>query len=125
MMRLTGETCQKISKREEKRSAEKEYWNFQKRYCNILTHGEKELPPILEKQTDKRGKVAKFDAHNLWERFQKHELVVLFFVRKSHVSFIKNRAERDLRRSKVQQRVLRCFRVKKYAVAYCRISSYL
>ncbi len=53
----------------------------------------------------KRGKVAKSDAHNLWERLKKHEKAVLLFARLSHVPFTNNRAERDLRMSKVKQKV--------------------
>jgi len=50
---------------------------------------------------------------------------VLFFAEDPHVSFTNNRAERDLRMSKVKQKVSGCFRVKVYAQAYCRISSYI
>ena len=72
-----------------------------------------------------RGKVAKSDAHNLWERMQKHETSVLRFAKHPDVAFTNNRAERDLRMSKVKQKVSGCFRTRKYAQAYCRISSYL
>lgn len=99
--------------------------NLQKRYRNILTRGEKELPPIPAKQNGKRGRIAKSDAHNLWERLKAHELAVLLFAKESYVAFTNNRAERDLRMSKVKQKVSGCFRNREYAKAYCRISSYL
>ena len=94
-------------------------------YRNILTRGEKELPAIPPKPNGKRGKMAKSDAHNLWERLKDHESSVLLFAKKSEVSFTNNRAERDLRMSKVKQKVSGCFRTEIYAKAYCRISSYL
>ena len=98
---------------------------MQKRYRNIITRGERELPAILEKPNGKRGRIAKSDAHNLWERLRDNECAVLFFAKKSEVSFTNNRAERDLRMSKVKQKVSGCFRKEMYAKAYCRISSYL
>jgi len=98
---------------------------LQKRYRNILTRGKKELPPLLKKPTGRRGRIAKSDAHTLWERLYKHEKSVLLFARDPHVAFTNNRAERDLRMSKVKQKVSGCFRVQKYAEAYCRISSCL
>ena len=123
--RLLQENCAVVAKRESKQLTEKEYKNLRKRYRNILTRGEKELPPIPPKQNGKRGKVAKSDAHNLWERLKKHESAILLFAKLSHVPFTNNRAERDLRMSKVKQKVSGCFRTTKYAEAYCRISSYL
>jgi len=125
MKRLLQKTCVIIAKRPSKQLTEQEYKNLQKRYRNILTRGEKELPPIPPKQNGKRGKVAKSDAHNLWERLKKHETAVLLFAKLPHVSFTNNRAERDLRMSKVKQKVSGCFRTIKFAKAYCRISSYL
>ena len=125
MKRLLKETCANVSRSEEKRLTDKELANLQKRYRNILTRGEKELPPIPPKPSGKRGKLAKSDAHNLWERLKKHETAVLLFAKEPHVAFTNNRAERDLRMAKVKQKVSGCFRVEIYAKAYCRISSYL
>lgn len=125
MKRLLKESCAKVSKSNEKRLTDKELANLQKRYRNILTRGDKELPPIPPKPSGKRGKLAKSDAHNLWERFKKHESAVLLFAKDPHVAFTNNRAERDLRMAKVKQKVSGCFRAEIYAKAYCRISSYL
>ena len=125
MKRLLQENCAIVAKRPSKRLTEREYKNLQKRYRNILTRGEKELPPIPPRQKGKRGRIAKSDAHNLWERLKKHETAVLLFAKLSHVPFTNNRAERDLRMSKGKQKVSGCFRTRKYAEAYCRISSYL
>jgi len=123
--RLLQETCVKVSKSPHKCLSGREYANLQKRYRNILTRGEKQLPPIPPKPSGKRGKVAKSDAHNLWERLKTHETAVLLFAKDPHVPFTNNRAERDLRMAKVKQKVSGCFRVEQYAKAYCRISSYL
>jgi len=110
MKRLLQETCAKVSKRKRKKLSEVEYKNLQMRYRNILTRGEKELPPIPVRQNGKRGRIAKSDAHNLWERLKNYEQGVLLFARNSHVSFTNNRAERDLRMNKVKQKVSGCFR---------------
>jgi hypothetical protein len=125
MKHLLQETCKKVSVRTEKRLGDKELANLQKRYRNILTRGEKELPIIPPKPSGKRGKLAKSDAHNLWKRLKRHEVAVLLFAKNPHVSFTNNRAERDLRMAKVKQKVSGCFRSSEYAHAYCRISSYL
>jgi transposase len=125
MKRLLQETCAKVSKRKRKKLTKTEYTNLQKRFRNILTRGEKELPPVPPRQNGKRGRIAKSDAHNLWERLKQYEEAVLLFAKASHVSFTNNRAERDLRMSKVKQKVSGCFRTSRYAEAYCRISSYL
>ncbi len=125
MKKLLQETCRTVAKREEKCLTEKEYANLQKRYRNILTRGDKELPEIPPKPKGQRGKMAKSDAHNLWERLKKYETAVLLFAKDSYVPFTNNRAERDLRMAKVKQKISGCFRRQRYAHAYCRISSYL
>lgn len=125
MKQLLQETCRDVSKRPEKRLTDRELDPLYERYRDILTQGEKELPPIPPKPSGKRGKLAKSDAHNLLERLQKYEAAVLMFAKDSYVSFTNNRAERDLRMAKVKQKVSGCFRTEIYAQAYCRISSYL
>ena len=125
MKDLLLETCKKVSRRKKKKLSAKEYTDLQERYRNIISCGEKELPAIPPKPNGKRGKIAKSDAHNLWERLRDFESSVLLFAKKPDVSFTNNRAERDLRMSKVKQKVSGCFRSELYAKAYCRISSYL
>jgi len=125
MKTLLLETCKTVSSRKKKKLTKNEYSCLQKSYRNILGCGEKELPVIPPKPKGKRGKMAKSDAHNLWERFKEHEISVLLFAKESNVSFTNNRAERDLRMAKVKQKISGCFRTETYAKAYCRISSYL
>ena len=125
MKRALKEACARVSASDDKQLTEQEYRNLRKRYRNILTRGGKELPPIPTRTKGKRGRIAKSDAHNLWDRLKKHEQAVLLFARESTVPFTNNRAERDLRMSKVKQKVSGCFRTEQYAQAYCRISSYL
>ena len=50
---------------------------------------------------------------------------MLLFARNADVAFTNNRAERDLRMSKVKQKVSGCFRKAEFAQAYGRIFSYL
>ena len=83
------------------------------------------MPAILDKPAGKRGKMDKSDAHNLLERLQKHEASVLLFAMNALVPFTNNRGERDLRMSKVKQKVSGCFRSEIYSHAYCCITSYL
>jgi len=125
MKALLQEACAQVTRRKWKRLTKKQYARLQRRYRNILTRGAAELPPIAKKTTGRRGRIAKSDAHNLLERLVKHEEAVLLFACNSHVAFTNNRAERDLRMAKVKQKISGCFRVEKYAHAYCRISSYL
>ena len=125
MKRVLKKTCKMVSSRKEKCLTADEYLKLTRLYRKIIAAGEKELPAIPEKTTKRRGKVAKSDAHNLWDRLKKYETSVLLFAKLPHVSFTNNRAERDLRMAKVKQKVSGCFRTEKYAQAYCRISSYL
>jgi len=125
MKRVLQETCKVVSDKEDKCLSEEGYKHLQKRYRNILTRGKKALPEIPPKPSGRRGKMAKSDAHNLWQRLKNYEQAVLLFAKDGNVAFTNNRAERDLRMAKVKQKVSACFRSRDYADAYCRISSYL
>jgi len=125
LKKLLQDSCKTVTLSETKSLSKEQYASLQKRYRYILTRGEKELPEVPKKSTSKGGKIAKSDAHNLWERLKKHEESVLRFAKDPHVAFTNNRSERDLRMAKVKQKVSGCFRNKIYAEAYCRISSYL
>ena len=49
-----------------------DYLKLTKRY-RVILRGAKELPPIPPRQDGKRGRLAKSDAHNLWERFERYK----------------------------------------------------
>lgn len=117
--------CKKVSRSKRKKLTKSAYAKLQRQYRTCLTRGAKEMPVIPDKPAGKKGKMAKSDAHNLWERLKLHESAVLLFAREPYVAFTNNRAERDLRMAKVKQKVSGCFRREIYAKAYCRISSYL
>lgn len=125
MKRLLQRSCKIVSMRKEKCLTEEEYLKLQRIYSDTLVAGEKEMPEIPRKTDKQRGRIAKSDAHNLWERLNKFALSVLLFAKLPHVPFTNNRAEQDLRMAKVKQKVSGCFRTLEYAQAYCRISSYL
>ncbi|VAY87865.1 transposase [mine drainage metagenome] len=125
MKRLLQATYKRVSDCEKKCLDDREYARLLKCYRKILELGTLEMPAIPDKPAGKRGRIAKSDAHNLLERLQKHEASVLLFARDPLVPFTNNRGERDLRMSKVKQKVSGCFRSEIYAHAYCRITSYL
>ena len=125
MKRLLQGACKHVSDCDEKCLNDTEYARLKKCYQKILAQGTREMPAIPDKPEGKRGKIAKSDAHNLLERLQKHETSVLLFAKDPLVPFTNNRGERDLRMSKVKQKVSGCFRSEIYAHAFCRITSYL
>lgn len=125
MRRLLRLACKMVSMAKDKALSPEKHSKLLKLYQKILLDGSRELPQIPEKTNGKRGKVAKSGAHNLWERLDKYQNAVLLFASNQYVAFTNNRAERDLRMTKVKQKISGCFRTEKYAQAYCRISSYL
>ena len=103
---------------------------FRDEYRAILTEGEKESPPPKPRQAGddgkkKRGRVAKTKGRNLWERFKDYEDGILGFMTDPAIPFTNNQAERDIRMTKVHEKVSGGFRSPQGALFYCRIRSYL
>jgi transposase len=87
LKRLLLETCARVANSDSKHLSAAEYQKLRKRYRNLHTRGAKELPPCPPRQNGQRGRVAKSDAHNLWERLKRHEDAVLLFAKLPQVPF--------------------------------------
>jgi len=97
---------------------------FQKRYRTILTEGQSECP-IPDKPKGQRGRTKKSKSRNLLERLLNFEQETLRFMRQVLVPFTNNQRERDIRITKVQQKISGRFRSMDGARTFCRIRSYI
>jgi len=99
------------------------YWN---EYRALLKNAEIECPPPDEKERQgKRGRLKRSKARNLLERLVDFEEDVLRFMDNELVPFTNNQGERDIRMTKVHQKISGCFRSMKGAEMFCRIRGYL
>jgi len=91
---------------------------FRKQYRKILRRAEKECPENLKQRAQSKSR-------NLIERLLEFEEETLIFMEDSEVPFTNNQGERDLRMTKVQQKISGCFRAIRGAKDFCLIRSYL
>ena len=85
-----------------------------------------ECPPPDEKdRKGKRGRLKRSKSRNLLERFIKFEEDVLRFMDNEIVPFTNNQGERDIRMTKVHQKISGCFRNMNGANIFCRVRGYL
>jgi len=89
-------------------------------YHRILSQADLEEP---KPQPSKRGKAKQSVGRNLHDRLQKYQDEVLAFAFEVGVPFTNNQAERDLRCSKVKQKVSGGFRTKSGAEVYARLQA--
>ena len=78
-------------------------------------------PPLtpLSKRMMKRGRRKRRIGHNLALRFKALKTAVLLFLDDLTVPFTNNDTERDMRMTKVRQKVLGCFRTEEGAESFC------
>lgn len=98
---------------------------WRKQYREILLEADIECPPPDEPKKKKRGRLKRTKSRNLLERLRDHEDDVLRFMDVIYVPFTNNQGERDIRMTKVQQKISGCFRSMDGAETFCRIRSYL
>lgn len=102
-----------------------EEMRYRKKYRKILKKGAEECPKPTPKAPGKRGRQKKARCLNLLERLRDFEDDGLRFMSVKEVPFTNNQAERDLRMTKVQQKISGCFRSMEGAKIFCRVRGFL
>jgi transposase len=99
---------------------------WREKYRSLLETADEECPsPQVPKNQRKRGRVKRSKSRNLLERLRDYEDDTLRFIENERVPFTNNLGERDIRMTKVQQKISGCFRSWQGAEIFCRIRSYL
>lgn len=94
-------------------------------YHDLIRRGLVENPERVREDGKRRGRIKQSDAYNLLARLYEYEQDILRFVTDLRVPFDNNQAERDIRMSKLKQKISGCFRSDAGMSAFCVIRSYL
>jgi transposase len=99
---------------------------FERRYMTIVREGERVNPvPVLDSSSRKRGRKKRGKARCLVDRLRGRRKDVLAFMYDTSVPFDNNLSERDIRMSKVHQKVSGGFRSMRGASDFCRIRGFI
>jgi transposase len=98
---------------------------FREKYRSLLKRANNECPDPTQGAPRRQGRPKRNKARNLLNRLRDYEIEVLRFMTDDRVPFTNNRSERDLRMTKVQQKISGCFRSLEGARIFCRVRSYL
>jgi transposase len=99
---------------------------YRLKYRKLIREADAECPPPKdERKKGQRGRIKKTKPRNLLERLRDYEDDTLRFMSSIEVPFTNNQGERDIRMTKVQQKISGCFRSMDGARIFCRVRSYL
>lgn len=97
---------------------------FSARYDGLLAAGDQECP-LAPKAEGKRGRTKQTKARNLLERLRGFKTETTKFLTERIIPFTNNDGERDIRMTKVQQKISGCFRSEEGSKIFCRTRSYI
>jgi len=96
---------------------------FARRYDAALEEGARANPPAPP--TGTRGRPKRGKAGNLVDRLRTHKEATLAFLSDTTIPFDNNQAERDIRMTKVREKISGCFRTPTGGARFCRIRGYI
>ena len=93
-------------------------------YRQLIVQAEEECP-VPVRSAGKKERMKKSKSRSLLERLRDFKQEILRFMINPRVPFTNNQGERDIRMTKVHQKISGCFRSKAGAQMFCTIRSYI